>query len=60
MNEGCVHRCAYKDICCYDKKNTDECMVWSDYPTQVFAYSTIMGYPTEVLLRKQYKENKDE
>ena len=60
MNERCVHRCAYKDICCYDKNNTDECRVWSDYPTQVFAYSTIMGYPTEVLLRKQYKENKDE
>ena len=56
MNTVCEKRCAYKDICNLDKQNTSECKVWCDYPAQTFKYATIMGYKTEDLLRRQYKD----
>ena len=58
MNTVCKHRCAYKDICNLDSNNTEGCNVHRDYAAQAFKYSTIMGYNTETLLAKQYKDEK--
>ena len=45
-------------MCNLDEVNTFDCKVWCDYPAQTFKYSTIMGYDTEELLQRQYKDEK--
>lgn len=55
MNEFCNRECAYKEICNLSQENTLKCKVADDKEAQDFRKDTILGYPTDELLKKQYK-----